>query len=55
VRRRPLAALFALLTAGFLAIGIYAAFAGGTAWVIAVACAALATWMGELAFRTFRS
>jgi hypothetical protein len=54
VRRRPLAALFAFLTGGFLAIGIYAAFAGGAAWVIAVACAALAAWMGELTFRTFR-
>jgi hypothetical protein len=53
VRRRSLGALFAFLSAGFLAIGVYAAIAGGSAWVIAVACAALAAWMGELAFRAF--
>jgi hypothetical protein len=55
VRRRSLGALFALLTAGFLAIGVYAAVSGGAAWVIAVATAVLAAWMGELAYRTFRS
>jgi hypothetical protein len=54
VRRRPLGALFALLAAGFLGIAVYAASAGGTAWVIAVASAALALWMGELAYRTLR-
>jgi hypothetical protein len=54
VRRRPLGALFVLLTAGFLAIAVYAALSGGAAWVIAVAAAALAAWMGELAYRTLR-
>jgi hypothetical protein len=54
VRRRSLGALFTLLTGGFLAIAVYAALAGGTAWVIAVAGGALAAWMGELAFRTLR-
>jgi hypothetical protein len=55
VSRRALGALFALLTLGFLAIGVYAAFAGGSAWVIAIACVALGAWMGELAYRTLRS
>src|SRR5512132_258154 len=55
VSRRALGALFALLSAGFLAIGVYAAVSGGSAWVIAVACAALGAWMGELSFRAFRS
>jgi hypothetical protein len=54
VRRRPLGALFVLLAAGFAAIAVYAATAGGAAWVIAVAGAALALWMGELAYRTLR-
>jgi hypothetical protein len=54
VRRRPLGALFALLTAGFAAIAFFAARAGGSAWVIAAAGAALAVWMGELAYRSLR-
>jgi hypothetical protein len=55
VRRRSLGALFGLLAAGFFGICVYAALEGGVAWVIAVAAAALAVWMGELAFRAFRS
>jgi hypothetical protein len=55
VRRRSLGPLFGVLAAGFFGIGVYAALAGGAAWVIAVAAAALAVWMGELAFRVFRS
>ena len=54
MRRRSLGALFAALSAGFLAIGIYAALQGGSAWVIAVACAALGAWMAELSYRAFR-
>ena len=54
VRRRSLGALFAALSVGFLAIGVYAAAQGGSAWVIALACAALAAWMGELSYRAFR-
>ena len=54
MRRRPLGALFVLLTVGFLAIAGYSALSGGAAWVIAVAAAALAAWMGELAYRTLR-
>jgi hypothetical protein len=54
VRRRPLAALFLVLAVGFAAIAIFAATAGGGAWVIAVAAGALAVWMGELAYRAFR-
>jgi len=54
VRRRSLGILFVLLTAGFLAIAVYAALSGGAAWVIAVASTALATWMGEMAYRMLR-
>jgi hypothetical protein len=54
VRRRSLGALFTLLAAGFAAIAVYAGTAGGQAWVIALAAAALAVWMGELAYRSLR-
>jgi hypothetical protein len=54
VRRRSLGALFGALSAGFLAVGVYAALQGGSAWVIALACAALGAWMGELSYRAFR-
>jgi hypothetical protein len=54
VRRRPLGALFLVLAIGFAAIALFAARAGGGAWVIAVAGAALAVWMGELAYRALR-
>jgi hypothetical protein len=54
VRRRPLGALFLLLATCFAAIGVYAAVAGGTAWVVAVAAGVLAVWMAESAFRMLR-
>ena len=53
-RRPSLGVLFTLLATGFLAIAVAAALAGGTSWVIAVASAALALWMGDLALRAFR-
>jgi hypothetical protein len=54
VKRRPLGALFLLLTGGFAAVAVFAALAGGGAWVIAAASAVLAAWMGDLAFRMLR-
>jgi hypothetical protein len=54
VRRRPLGALFLVLASGFAAIGVYAALAGGTAWIVAVAAVVLALWLGESAFRMLR-
>jgi hypothetical protein len=54
VRRRPLGALFLVLAAGFAGVGFIAALEGGRAWVIAIAAAALAVWMGEMAFRALR-
>jgi hypothetical protein len=54
VRRRPLGALFLVLAAGFAAVGAYAALAGGTAWIVAVAAVVLALWLGESAFRMLR-
>jgi len=54
VRRRPLGVLFAVLAVGFAAIALFAANAGGGAWVIAVASGALAVWMAELAYKALR-
>jgi hypothetical protein len=54
VRRRPLGALFAVLAVGFVLVGLYAAEAGGAAWVIAAAAVFLGVWMGELAFKMLR-
>jgi L-serine deaminase len=54
VRRRPLGVLFLVLSVGFAAVAIFAASAGGGAWVIALASGALAVWMGELAYRALR-
>jgi hypothetical protein len=54
VRRRPLGALFAVLALGFLLVGLYAADAGGAAWVIAAAAVFIAVWMGELAYKMLK-
>ena len=43
--------LFALLSAGLGLIAVFSALEGGSAWVIALAAAALAAWMGDLARR----
>ena len=53
-RRPSLGALFVLLATGFAGIAVYAAQAGGQAWVVAVAAAVLALWLAELAFRALR-
>ena len=54
MRRRPLGVLFVFLAAGFAGVGLYAALEGGRAWVIALAAAALAAWLAELAYRSLR-
>lgn len=51
VQRTLLGALFAVLAVGLALIAIYAALAGGSAWVIALAAGALAAWMGDLSRR----
>ena len=52
--RPSLGALFLMIAAGFAGIAVYAALAGGTAWIVAVAAGLLAAWMGEQAIRAFR-
>jgi hypothetical protein len=51
VQRRLLGILFAMLAAGLTLVAVFAALEGGGAWVIALAAAALAFWMGDLARR----
>jgi hypothetical protein len=51
VQRRLLGLLFGALALGLALIAVYAALEGGGAWIIALAAAALALWMGDLARR----
>jgi hypothetical protein len=51
VQRRLLGLLFVALALGLGLVAVYAALEGGSAWVIALASAALALWMGDLARR----
>lgn len=51
VQRTLLGVLFGALALGLALIAVYAALEGGGAWVIAVASAALALWLGDLARR----
>jgi hypothetical protein len=52
VQRRLLGLLFAVLSAGLGLIALFSALEGGGAWVIALAAAAIAVWMGDLARRS---
>jgi hypothetical protein len=51
MHRRALGALFALLATGLGFVAVFAALAGGRAWVIALAAGALAGWMATLAWK----
>jgi hypothetical protein len=51
MQRRLLGILFAALAAGLTLIAVFAALEGGGAWVIALAAAALAVWLGDLSRR----
>jgi hypothetical protein len=54
VQRRLLGVLFALLAAGFALIAVFSALEGGRAFVIALAAAVLAAWMGGLSRRALQ-
>jgi hypothetical protein len=51
VQRRLLGLLFAALAVSLGLVAVYSALEGGGAWVIAIAAAALALWLGDLARR----
>jgi hypothetical protein len=56
-QRRALGALFLVLAIGFAGVA-FAAVSGATSelagWAIALASAALAVWLGSMAFRALR-
>ena len=51
VQRRLLGLLFAALALSLGLVALFSAREGGSAWVIALAAAALAVWLGDLARR----
>jgi hypothetical protein len=51
VQRNLLGLVFAALAVGLGLVAVFAALEGGSAWVIALAAAAIAVWMGDLARR----
>ena len=51
MQRRLLGLLFAALSVGLGLIALFSALEGGGAWVIALAAAALAVWLADLARR----
>ncbi|MET0560978.1 MAG: hypothetical protein ABW012_05135 [Gaiellaceae bacterium] len=51
MQRRLLGFLFAALALSLGLVAVYSAIEGGSAWVIALAAAALAAWLGDLARR----
>jgi hypothetical protein len=53
VQRRALGVLFATIAVSLALMAVWSALAGGRAWVIAFAAAALALWMGDLARRVW--
>jgi hypothetical protein len=53
-QRRALGLLFAVLAAALVAIAVLSALEGGRAWFVALAAAALALWLGDLARRSLR-
>jgi hypothetical protein len=54
VHRRALGLLFAVLAVALGLVAVFAALEGGGTWVIALAAAALAVWLGDLARRALR-
>jgi uncharacterized membrane protein YoaK (UPF0700 family) len=54
VQRRALGALFAALALGLALIAVFSALEGGRAWIVALAAAVLAAWLGDLARRSLQ-
>ncbi|MFN8224073.1 MAG: hypothetical protein U0R50_12600 [Gaiellales bacterium] len=51
MQRRALGVLFAAIAVSLGLIAVWAGLSGGRAWVVALAAAALALWMGDGARR----
>lgn len=54
MQRRAMALLFAALAVALGLVAVWAALEGGRAWVVALASATIAVWMGDLARRSAR-
>jgi hypothetical protein len=54
MQRRALGALFAALGVALALVAVFSALEGGRAWIVALAAAGLAAWMGDLARRSLR-
>ena len=53
MQRYALATLFSVIALSLALIAAWSALEGGRAWVIALAAAAIACWMGDLARRVW--
>jgi hypothetical protein len=54
VQRRALGGLFAVLAAAFIVLAVAATGHGVRGWLVAVAAAAIAAWLGSLALSALR-
>jgi hypothetical protein len=55
MQRYALATLFAVISVSLALVAVWSALEGGRAWVIALAAAAIALWMADLARRVWPS
>ena len=55
MQRYALAGLFAAIAVSLALVAVWAALEGGRAWIVALAAAAIALWMGDLARRVWPS
>ena len=53
MQRYALAGLFSVIAVSLALVAVWSALEGGRAWVIALAAAAIALWMGDLARRVW--
>jgi hypothetical protein len=53
MQRYALAGLFGVISLSLALVAVWAALAGGRAWVVAFAAGAVALWMGDLARRVW--
>ena len=55
MQRYALATLFAVIALSLALVAVWSALEGGRAWVVALASAAIAFWMGDLSRRVWPS
>jgi hypothetical protein len=55
MQRYALATLFAVIALSLALVAVWSALEGGRAWIVALASAAIALWIGDLARRVWPS